>query len=88
MASEDGGNAFPAMYPNAHNTGMTLRDWFAGMAIQSAYLAFRDGVAKNGISLIDFAPESVDAAVIAEHAYSIADAMLAARKEAPDGKRD
>lgn len=28
-APQDGGNAFPAMYPNAHNTGMSLRQYAA-----------------------------------------------------------
>ena len=28
----DGGNAFPSQHPNIYD-GMSLRDWFAGMAL-------------------------------------------------------
>lgn len=47
-----------------HNDGMTLRDWFAGQALNDTYLADFDGP-----------PESV-----ADHCYAIADAMLARRE--------
>ncbi len=29
----DGGPAFPAPLGSTHNTGMSLRDWFAGQAL-------------------------------------------------------
>ena len=54
-----GGPAFPA---NSSQTGMSLRDWFAGQAI--AHIA--------GIR---------PAAVAAQMAYELADAMLEARKK-------
>jgi hypothetical protein len=47
--------------------GLTIRDWFAGMALQgmNAMPSWDKGTTKE----------------IAREAYSIADAMLAARKE-------
>jgi hypothetical protein len=54
---------------------MSLRDWFAGMALQ--------GILAN--NLIDKHPEegmtSLDAEVAAEWAYDMADAMLTTRRE-------
>lgn len=79
----DGGPAFPA--PNyavhsdtsketilklADTQGMTLRDWFAGQAIE---------VVTN---LSQRGDGSWDANDVAAGCYSIADAMLAARKAA------
>lgn len=57
----DGGPAFPPFHnPDSHDSGMTLRDWFAGQALASY----------NGAS-----PH------VADWAYKVADAMLAAREE-------
>lgn len=75
---EDGGNAFPFQprdgtgYPCAeHSPGLSIRDWFAGMALQGL-LAHIIGVeGANGRT-----------SKYAERAYDYADAMLAARKEA------
>lgn len=68
---DDGGSAFPLCVPDYHGdrphleSGMTLRDWFAGQAL-AGLLA--DG--KNSGRFAD----------IASDAYDFADAMLAARK--------
>ena len=76
---DDGGPAFPvAPTLNPDGTvwyhgkdGMSLRDWFAGMALQGL-LAHIVGVeSANG-----------RASKYADRAYDYADAMLAARKEA------
>ena len=67
----DGGAAFPLQDSNTFtlNTGMSLRDWFAGMALQ--------GYASNTDENCT-APEK-----LAEWAYADADAMLKVRdKEA------
>ena len=32
---DTGGPAFPSTHPHGREEGMTLRDWFAGMAMQS-----------------------------------------------------
>jgi hypothetical protein len=62
--------AFPPMHdPNTHEFGMTLRDYFAAKAMQ----AFMSGWIGR-----DIYPETD--MVIAEHAYSMADAMLKARE--------
>lgn len=62
-----GGPAFPVTVTNEGDTGsrgMSLRDWFAGMAMQ--------GFLASGI--IDWRPTQW-----ADSAYIVADAMLAAR---------
>lgn len=83
---DDGGSAFPqplAFNPNGEAvtpgmyfpdiSGMSLRDWLAGQALKhigSEYFASGD--------VGSFA--RCHAMQLAEHAYNIADAMLAARK--------
>jgi hypothetical protein len=72
----DGGPAFPLYVPSEEDdenraqikSGMSLRDWFAGMAL-----------ANEWCSAVGVDPHSQDA--IARRAYQIADAMLAQRKE-------
>lgn len=82
-AADNGGPAFPCMppadmegasasgypYPDA---GMSLRDWLAGMALQG----FLSGFQTRGFSIT---PDMQDK--IAGGMYSMADAMLSARKE-------
>jgi hypothetical protein len=71
----DGGPAFPHLReyvaPNTYKPiaegGMSLRDWFAGMALQ--------GQAHR------FAHPHEHRELLAKDCYDIADAMLAARKE-------
>ena len=67
---DDGGPASPAHIDS--NEGMSLRDWFAGMAL-SGYLA-------NPDPEMDLVIE-----ILAKHSYAIADAMLEARKEVGRG---
>lgn len=52
-------------FPHQHATGMSLRDWFAGMAL-----------AEVPDPLVE-----ADAPATARLAYAIADAMIARRKE-------
>ncbi len=74
----DGGPAFPHWVgsdpcnPLEPRDGMSLRDWFAGMALQGfvSRTPFPDGPWTEA----------------GDCAYKIADAMLAARGEADDGK--
>lgn len=79
---DDGGPAFPVAghtgenpeltaYGKLGHPGMSLRDWFAGMALQGYLGSYPEGQIESPIELI-----AIDA-------YSAADAMLAARKEAP-----
>ena len=74
MLEKEGGPAFPTeQHENQDNTwnqtydpGMSLRDWFAGMALS--------GLLAN--------PEHDESFPLnAEHAYRVADAMLAERKK-------
>ena len=71
---DDGGAAFPGLHPNMEcrfaDSGMSLRDWFAGIALQGL-LAHVIGVeGANGRT-----------SKYAERSYQYADAMIAARKE-------
>ena len=70
----DGGPAFPPMHdPQTHVSGMSLRDWFAGMALQGM-------LAEPGSSERDNYYHNNTRA-----AYRMADAMLKARKVKFDG---
>lgn len=60
----DGGPAFPCPHESAPNEGMSLRDWFAGMALS------------GWIASVTVPP---DANRAAEACYQYADAMLAER---------
>ncbi len=67
----DGGPAFPHTVEEdgcltQYHSGMTLRDWFAGQAM---------------IGLVPDIAEEADAINIGRAAYSIADAMMAARDD-------
>ncbi len=80
---DDGGPAFPGehIYTNGEpQRGMSLRDYFAGQALTSALANACDGWYAN---LAD-KPEKVQprASDIARACYALADAMLAAGKEA------
>ncbi|AOP78607.1 hypothetical protein [Enterobacter hormaechei] len=73
----DGGYAFPMEATDATawrdcNQGMTLRDYFAAKAMQSALLAPKP---ENPVERMDIYAQSV-----AEISYEIADAMLRARE--------
>lgn len=67
----DGGAAFPDVHEG--QTGMSLRDYFAGQALVGLYASVRGPVQTR--------PE--DLAIDAGVAYSIADALLAAREAKP-----
>jgi hypothetical protein len=62
----DGGSAFPFKGEQWTEHGMTLRDWLAGMVMQGLYAG------RPQMALIHPIAD-------AELAYSIADAMIAAR---------
>ena len=59
-----GGSAFPRIYKE-DMSGMSLRDWFAGMAMQ-------------GLMSYDYDHDNED---VAKWAYEIADAMIAEREK-------
>lgn len=74
---KDGGAAFPnAGYDGPDNCadpvpGMTLRDWFSGRALVGIINACAMDIRRNG--------ESTET-MFARKAYSVADAMIAARE--------
>ena len=65
---DDGGPAFP-FESNSRHTGMSMRDWFAGRAMQG-FIICRIG----GSLAID------ETEKLAADAYRVADAMLKARQ--------
>lgn len=70
----DGGPAFPVNYAyrpkeGAYGDGMSLRDWFAGQAMQGLLASDR----KFG------KPSETLGEAVARNAYEFADAMIAAR---------
>ena len=68
---DNGGPAFPVGSGDMRDpVGMTLRDYFAAMALQGAMAG---GSIRSGTTNAE----------IATVAYGLADAMLAARKEKP-----
>ena len=83
MSKPDGGRAFP-VHPDTGQKleGMSLRDWFAGMALQGMYANPKYLEACKGTSEhrgMDFAD------VVAMSAYENADAMIAERERGDDG---
>ena len=79
---DNGGTAFPVSEDTAHFPGMTLRQWYAGMALQ--------GYLSNPTSFGPPVPESdkynprLVADVSANFAYMLADAMIrAGEKDSP-----
>lgn len=87
MKKETGGLAFPRTgsfhdeassdHDSTNQDGMTLRDYFAGMALQG--MAIMLLTVKDAIG--DFDPNIDAAQATAKGAYEIADAMLAERSK-------
>ena len=73
MSKQTGGQAFPtpATDWNMFHEGMTLRDHFAGLAMQG-------GMASGALEIFISSGKLND---YADHCYRIADAMLKARGE-------
>lgn len=67
-ALKDGGPAFPTHWPTATSKGATLRDYFAGKALQ--------GMLANG-----HPHAQSDEFMYARDAYTLADAMLLEREK-------
>jgi hypothetical protein len=67
----DGGPAFPFDGYGERVSGMTLRDWFAGQALAGVTSSVNDEISVGQVE------------GIAEIAYALADAMLAAREVKP-----
>ena len=75
MTTNTGGPAFPTTKPLEHwgdpNQGMTLRDYFAGKAMQALI---------TGPDVMDDHYEEETNEYVAKRSYFIADAMLKARQ--------
>ena len=68
----DGGAAFACASVDGYQSGMSLRDWFAGQALAGVILLCKDD---------SLSPADSRAALFAWKAYAIADEMLSARGE-------
>lgn len=84
----DGGPAFPRMshtdcynYRHPANDGMSLRDWFAGQALAGMCVGLVGELKFAGRFEISAYAHGPCNTVIAERAYSAADAMLAERNK-------
>ena len=88
----DGGPAFPQLIKidtlglhgqvNQFSGGMSLRDWFAGMALQgilSPLLGTAPGV--SSLNQLSQEKNMTQFEMIAERCYSLADAMLKQREQ-------
>ena len=83
MTDKDGGPAYPldgGCVANG-NTGMSLRDWFAGQAMQA--MITNDAMAKRQTDHASKCGEKPQTAT-AMAAYILADAMLAERNRKSD----
>lgn len=70
MSANDGGPAFPLIaegHEHVLSIGLTMRDHFAGLAMQAILFHLAQGI------------RPTDALRMADDAYQLADAMLAAR---------
>jgi hypothetical protein len=78
-----GGPAFPDgstnEWGNAYNGGMTLRDYFAAMAMQSLIAGSFTDIGQDGIDANRHPFQNVED-LMAETSYKYADAMLKARQ--------
>jgi hypothetical protein len=70
MNKRDGGHAFA----NASQDGMTLRQWYAGMAMQSIFGGIGAQIVANRDGRYD---ETNWAEVVAKNSFEMADAMIA-----------
>lgn len=82
MNKNTGGPAFPGSYTGNHgmpvwSDGMTLRDYFAAMAMQSYIAATATKYTHNGEQNLNATPDEQ----IAQFSYEIADVMLAEREK-------
>lgn len=82
MSKKDGGPAFPQMCADALDIGMvhdgmTLRDWFAGMALQGMVAAMRSDEGAAAYNDIAESEGLTPPQLVAALAYRYADAVIA-----------
>lgn len=84
MSKDNGGSAFP-MQPAPHpggeyqwaDYGMSLRDWFAGMALQGIVASYDVELIKAGKEIYGLSPEKS----VSQLAYAISDCMISERNK-------
>lgn len=77
VKNKDGGPAFPATYDYI-DSGMSLRDWFAGMALQGF---ITKGLSDEVIKERPVTSYEQACQLFAIHAYGVADAMITEREK-------
>jgi len=75
----DGGQAFPFVHAYC-DSGMSLRDWFAGQAVHACYAEICNAVREQEAPLPPDWREG-----IASEAFKMADAMIAERSKRAEG---
>ena len=75
MTKDTGGQAFPCVHELSETKGMTLRDWFAGQALQAIVTKHKPFVSADN-KVWNKASQRAAAG-----AYEYADAMLAERSK-------
>ena len=95
---DTGGNAFPIVIPpnqdwSEFHDGMTLRDWFAGMAMQAMARDYAKESCTTGGKdgyLANAARETDDEThvVVADVAYHLADALIAEKRRTEGSEND
>ncbi len=81
---DDGGAAFPVSDEPGNfplERGMSLRDWFAGMALQGVLALDSSDVARKATAQMAKKFGEATPEVYSALAYELADAMLAAREK-------
>ena len=68
----------PLAFPDETDTGMTLRDWFAGQALSGM---LSDSSTVRAIGVVSDGDGRGEGSVAAEMAYGYADAMLKERSK-------
>ena len=75
---DDGGSAFPVVGGTKYD-GMTLRDYFAGLALQGG-LASTETLRQAAMVVLQSGERTTLEQMLAIRSYAFADAMLEARK--------
>ena len=73
----DGGPAFPNVWEDNPSPGMSLRDWWAGLAMQGM---MSDGNIMDAVGIAAKIQGKTMRVLLTEKAFETADAMLAERR--------
>lgn len=83
---DDGGPAFPSHPYAGCSTGMSLRDWFAGMAMLGLLNSTAVDTQSTALHITSLETGQSHDALIASRSLDLADALLAARRPKEETK--